>query len=100
LPSRRAGPTAPSGARDDLGGAHGPDPDLPTQGLIGNFTASLGDGATFPHLNGTVGDPTGVDDPTDGELLPAMLVASGAAEDTSRHSSQGPPFSGPCAYSD
>jgi hypothetical protein len=47
-----------------------PDPDMPTQRLIGNFTASLGDGATFPHLKGTVGDPT------DGELLPAVLIAS------------------------
>jgi hypothetical protein len=36
-----------------------PDPDLPAQRLVGNFTASLGEGATFPHLKGTVGDPSG-----------------------------------------
>jgi hypothetical protein len=59
-----------------IGTLEPPDPDMPTQRLIGNFTASLGDGATFPHLKGTVGDPTGVADPTDGELLPAVLIAS------------------------
>jgi hypothetical protein len=59
-----------------IGTVNPPDPDMPAQRLIGNFTASLGDGATFPHLKGTVGDPTGVGDPTDGELLPAILVAS------------------------
>jgi hypothetical protein len=59
-----------------IGTLEPPDPDMPTQRLIGNFTASLGDGATFPHLKGTVGDPTGVGDPTDGELLPAVLIAS------------------------
>lgn len=35
-----------------------PDPDLPAQKLVGNFSASLGEGATFPHLKGSVGDPT------------------------------------------
>ncbi|HEX5589330.1 MAG TPA: hypothetical protein VFX65_03450 [Candidatus Limnocylindrales bacterium] len=52
------------------------DPELPGQRLIGNFSASLGDGMTFPHLKGTVGDPTGVADPTHGELLPAVVIAS------------------------
>jgi hypothetical protein len=59
-----------------IGTLEPPDPDMPNQRLIGNFSASLGDGATFPHLKGTVGDPTGVGDPTDGELLPAILIAS------------------------
>jgi hypothetical protein len=38
-----------------------------------NFTASLSDGATFPHLKGTVGDPT-VGDPTGLASNPAVLV--------------------------
>jgi hypothetical protein len=51
-----------------------PDPDLPAQRLIGNFTATLGDGATFPHLKGTVGDPS-VGDPSVGDpSAPAVLV--------------------------
>jgi hypothetical protein len=45
-----------------------PDPDTPAQRLLGNFAASLGDGATFPHLHGTVGDPTGL------ALNPALLL--------------------------
>jgi hypothetical protein len=57
-----------------IGLATPPDPDLPAQRLVANFTASLGEGATFPHLKGTVGDPT-VADPTTPDtavLLPAV----------------------------
>lgn len=45
-----------------------PDPDMPAQLLLGNFSASLGEGATFPHLKGEVGDPTGL------TSNPAVLV--------------------------
>ncbi len=44
-----------------------PDPDLPAQRLLGNLAASI-EGATFPHLKGTVGDPTGL------TSNPAVLV--------------------------
>jgi len=60
-----------------IGTVSPPDPDLPAQMLLGNFTASLGEGATFPHLKGTVGDPS-VGDPSVGDpsnpavLLPAV----------------------------
>jgi hypothetical protein len=63
-----------------IGSLDPPDPDLPTQRLLGNFAASLGDGATFPHLKGTVGDPTNlVGDPTVGDSTglasdPAVLL--------------------------
>ena len=50
-----------------------PDPDLPTQRLLGNFAASLDEGATSPHLKGWVGDPT-VADPTAPASTPAALV--------------------------
>ena len=51
-----------------------PDPDMPAQRLLLNFTAGLSDGATFPHLKGTVGDPT-VGDPTVGDpSAPGALV--------------------------
>jgi hypothetical protein len=56
-----------------IGMVDAPDPDLPAQRLLGNFTASLGEGATFPHLKGTVGDPS-VGDPTGLESNPAVLV--------------------------
>lgn len=49
-----------------IGSVSSPDPDMPAQRLVGSFTASLGDGATFPHLKGTVGDPS-VGDPTVGD---------------------------------
>ena len=41
-----------------IGAAEPLDPKIPARRLVGNVTASLGDGATFPHLKGTVGDPT------------------------------------------
>ena len=50
-----------------------PDPDLPAQRLLGNFAASLDEGATFPHLKGWVGDPS-VADPTAPASTPAALV--------------------------
>jgi hypothetical protein len=52
-----------------------PDPDMPAQRLIGNFTASLADGAR--NFTGAVGDPS-IGDPSTGELLPAILIASDA----------------------
>jgi hypothetical protein len=47
---------------------------MPAQRLVGNFKAMLDERAL--NFTGAVGDPTGVGDPTDGELLPAVLVAS------------------------
>jgi hypothetical protein len=52
-----------------------PDPDLPAQRLLGNFAASLGDGTTFPHLKGTVGDPS-VGDPSGPAASPAVLMSA------------------------
>ena len=47
---------------------------IPVQRLLGSFTASLGDGATFPHLKGAVGDPS-VGDPSVGDpSSPAVLL--------------------------
>ena len=60
-----------------IGAIEPPDPDLPAQTLIGDITATLGDGATFPHLKGVVGDPTATaDPPSERELVPAVLVAA------------------------
>jgi hypothetical protein len=44
-----------------IGEVDPPDPDAPARKLLGNFAASLADGATFPHLKGAVGDPAGLD---------------------------------------
>ena len=55
-----------------IGYAQPPEPDMPAQRLIGNFTASLDEGATFPHLKGTVGDPTGL------APNPAVILSSDA----------------------
>ena len=50
-----------------------PDPDMPARRLLGNFTASLDEAATFAHLEGTVGDPS-VEDPTGLASDPAVRV--------------------------
>ena len=47
-----------------------PSRDMPAQRLIGNFVGSITDGTL--NFTGTVGDPTA------GELLPAVLIASDA----------------------
>jgi len=57
-----------------IGYVNPPDPDMPAQRLLGNFTASLRKGWTFPHLKGTVGDPS-VGDPSVGDPTnPAVLL--------------------------
>lgn len=48
-----------------------PPGERPELRLIGSFVASLGEGATFPHLKGTVGDPTGLES-NPAVLLPAV----------------------------
>ena len=49
-----------------------PDPDMPARMLFGNFSASLGGGATFARLKGAVGDPS-VGDPTGLTENPAVI---------------------------
>jgi hypothetical protein len=49
-----------------IGSLEPPDPDQAPQLLVANFAAVLGDGATFPHLKGAVGDPS-VGDPSVGD---------------------------------
>ena len=57
-----------------IGTLEPPDPDLPAQRLLGNFSASLGEGATFPHLKGTVGDPSVGDPSVADPSSPAILL--------------------------
>lgn len=57
-----------------IGLAQPPEPDMPAQRLLGNFSASFDEGATFPHLRGSVGDPSVGDPsaPNPAVLLPAI----------------------------
>jgi hypothetical protein len=62
-----------------IGLAQPPDPDMPDQRLIANFRATLA--ADAKSLSGVAGDPpieiTG-DPPSEGELVPAVLIAPSA----------------------
>jgi hypothetical protein len=48
-----------------------PDPDMPAKQLLGNFAASLDEAASFPHLKGSVGDPSAPAS-TPAALLPSV----------------------------